>query len=53
MFGSNIRFEELAAAVQQAKISLSCEVIGAVKEGERVHVLVRERAGLLQPGVPP
>lgn len=38
------------AAARRVKVSSTAsEVVGAVKEGERVHVLVRERSGPLQP----
>ena len=36
-------------SAQQQKLTTSLAVIGAVKDGERVHVLVRERSGPLKP----
>jgi hypothetical protein len=65
MFGESSSFDEVAAlppadfmkrvlqrrelAAQKQKIASSLDIIGAVKDGERVLVLVRERSGPLKP----
>lgn len=65
MFGESASYDEVAAlspadfmkrilqrreeAAQKQKIASTLDVIGAVKDGERVLVLVRERSGPLKP----
>jgi hypothetical protein len=64
-FGESASFDEIAAlapadfmkrvlqrgesAAQKQKVATSIDIIGAVKDGARVHVLVRERNGPLDP----
>jgi hypothetical protein len=64
-FGESASFDEVAAlppadfakrllqrgeaAAQKQKVVTSIDIVGAVKDGSRVHVLVRERSGPLNP----
>jgi hypothetical protein len=64
-FGESASFDEVAAlppadfakrllqrreaAAQRQKVATSIDILGAVKDGARVHVLVRERSGPLNP----